>query len=400
MTSRKGISVPAQTGAGLGRLPKPGLNTFPLLAGLVLMSCVQVTQAQGKQAAPAPAVIVTTVTQRELNAGDTHVARTSAVHRVELQARVKGVLQKRDFKEGALVDKNQLLFQIEPDQYQADQAVSKAAVAQARAGYEQARKYRDRLKSVARGGVSAADQDEAQNKLLAAKAKLDQARAQQQLSDLNLSYTQIHAPISGRISAASVDAGNLIGPQSGVLATIVQMDPIYVNFTVSERNATDFLQRRFKAGEDRPELSEFQLQLRLSNGSSYGRTGRLDYIASEIDRTTGTLAMRGIFDNPNGLLRPGQYVNVTLARAAPEKRLVIPQAAVQQDKKGYYVFVVNADDKAQQRRVELGQRLEIDWVVESGLEAGERVIFEGLQKVRPGAQVKPETGDPHAGLGE
>jgi len=161
-----------------------------------------------------------------------------------------------------------------------------------------------------------------------------------------------------------------------VLVTIVQLDPIYVDFTVSEREITRFVQGRREANHDQADIDDYRLRLRLSDGSLYDHAGRLDYVASEVDRSTGTLAMRAVVDNPQGILRPGQFVTALVSDVAPQKRLVIPQSAVQQDKEGYHVFVVGGDGEVARRRVELGERRKIEWVVESGLRAGESVIFQ------------------------
>lgn len=373
------------------------------LAGLVLMAlalaaCSDSEQASEVGEAQPPAVLVAPVVERSISAGESKVARTRAVHRVELRARVSGPLVTRNFEAGAQVEKGQLLFAIEPDQYEADAAAAAATVAEAEASRDKASQYLRRLQSVARGGVAASDLETARNDVQTAEARLAQARARQQAADLQLSYTRIHAPISGRISEAEVDTGNLIGPDSGVLVTIVQLDPIHVDFTVSERETTRFIQQHREADDAQAGIDDYQLRLRLSDDSLFEQTGRLDYVASEVDRSTGTLAMRAVVDNPDGVLRPGQFVTALISDSEPQKRLVIPQAAVQQDKQGYSVFVVDGDGKVSRREVKLGERRKVEWVVESGLRAGENVIFQGLQKVRPGMRVDTEQGDPRAGL--
>lgn len=386
-------------GFGPGHFAGLRISAALVLACLALVACNSADQPEAQTEARVPGVMVTPVIERAINGGESKVARTSAVHRVALRARVSGALQKRAFEAGTEVDAGDLLYVIEPDQYAADAAAAKATVAEAKAAYNKANQYLKRLKSVARGGVSASDMETAQNDVQTAQARLAQARAKQRSADLRLGYTEIRAPIAGRISDSEVDTGNLIGPDSGVLATIVQMDPIHVDFKVSERESTRFLQARREADAGRAELDDYQLRLRLSDGTLYDQTGRLDYVASEVDRATGTLAMRAVVANPQGLLRPGQFVKALVSGAAPKKRLVVPQSAVQQDSNGHYVFVVDGDDTVARRPVELGARQQIDWVVDSGLRAGDRVIFQGLQKVRPGMTVAAQTGDPRAGLG-
>lgn len=393
-----------RTAAGIGYGfmfgPRIWISLTLILTSLALAGCSDSdSDRAGGDAAPTPpAVVVAPVTERAVDTGEAKVARTRAVHRVQLKARVSGALQKRAFEAGTRVDEDQLLFAIEPDQYAADAAAAKATVAETQAAYNKANQYLKRLKSVAQGGVSASDLEKAQTEAQAARARLAQARAKQQSAELQLGYTKIHAPIAGRISEAQVDTGNLIGPDSGVLATIVQLDPIYVEFTISEREATRSLHQRRESDQDKPQLGDYSLRLRLSDGSTYDQTGHLDYIASEVDRSTGTLALRAVFPNPDGVLRPGQFVTALISGTEPQQRLVVPQAAVQQDKEGRYVFVVDGDNQVARRPVELGERQKIDWVVTSGLRAGERVIFQGLQKVRPGMTVDARPGDPSAGL--
>lgn len=365
---------------------------------LLLTACSDVEQSLDTTVGSPPAVLVAPVIERSFSVGESIVARTRAVHRVALRARVSGELKERTFEAGEQVEQGQLLFVIEPDQYVADAAAAAAAVAEAKAVYDKANQYLKRLQSVVRGGVSATDLETARNDVQTAEARLAQERARQDSTNLQLDYTEIHAPIAGRISETQVDTGNLIGPDSGELVTIVQLNPIYIDFTVSEREITRFVQSRREASPDRAEIDDYSLRLRLSDGSLYEQVGRLDYVASEVDRSTGTLAMRAVVENPEGILRPGQFVTALVSDTAPQKRLVIPQSAVQQDKEGYYVLVVDGNSEVVRRRVELGERRNIEWVVESGLRAGESVIFQGLQKVQPGMTVAAVSGDPHAGL--
>lgn len=349
-------------------------------------------------APPPPSVTVTPAITRTVADSASYVGRTSAVQRVELVARVEGVLEKRDFVEGTEVTQGQLLFEIDPVQYNANSAVTAAAVANAEAAYEKARKYRNRLRSVKSGGVSANTMEQAVNDLLQTTAQLEQARAQLQLSDIDVGYTRIKAPISGRIGTASADVGNLVGPNSGVLATIVQLDPVHVTFGVSERVSTEFMLARQQQGLGRPDMNFFTPRLVLSDGSEYPHSGTLDFVANEISPTTGTLEVRANFPNPQGLIRPGQFVQISVQRGAPSEQTVVPQSSVQQDQSGYYVLVVDGEGTVEQRRVTMGDRLDIDWVITSGLEPGEQVIYAGLQKVRPGAKVTTSVADPRAGL--
>lgn len=371
-----------------------------LLLSLMLTACSEVESSSETVEIPPPAVLVVPVTERTLSSGESIVARTRAVHQVALRARVSGLLEKRLFEAGEQVEQGQLLFVIEADQYQANVAAAAAETAAAQAAYDRANQYLKRLQSVVRGGVSATDLDTARNDVQTARAQLAQARAQEDLANLQLGYTEIYAPITGRISEANIDTGNLVGPETEVLVTITQLNPIYVDFTISERESTRFMRNRREINQGQAEVNDYLLHLRLSDGSLYEPAGQLDYVASEVDRATGTLAMRALVNNPEGILRPGQFVTALVADSTPQKGLVIPQSAVQQDKEGYHVLVVNGEGEVSRRRVELGARSHIDWTVQSGLQAGETVIFEGLQKVQPGMKVEAVLGDPRAGLAD
>lgn len=349
-------------------------------------------------AMPPPSVTVSPVVIRQVSDTENYVGRTSAVQRVGLVARVPGILEKRAFLEGADVSAGDVVFEIDPRQYEANHAVTAAAVASAEAAYQEALQFRNRLRAVTAGGVSATAKDEAENNFLQAAALLEQAKAQHQLSELDLSYAKIDAPISGRIGTAAVDVGNLVGPDTGVLATIVQLDPVRVTFGVSERASTEFMHARIEKGLGRPSMEFFTPRIILSDGEEYPHVGKLDFVSTEINPATSTLEVRAVFPNPDGLIRPGQFVNVAVQRGDTVERPVVPQSSVQQDQGGYYVLVVDNEGAVEQRRVVLGDRLGIDWVVESGVAVGEQVIYAGLQKVRPDAKVTVTVGDPRSGL--
>lgn len=340
--------------------------------------------AAQEAAKPRPSVVVTKVTSRDVANQQTYVGRVNAVSKVQLVARVSGVLEQRKFKEGGFVKKDELLFMIEQAAYKAAVEQSQADVASAEAGLKKSQADYERDKSLA------ATKDVTRVTLDAARAARDQAdanvkkaKAALTASNLNLGYTEIRSPIDGRISAATVDVGNLVGPSSGPLATVVSLDPIYVIFYVGER---DLIEAR-KAGLVKGASLALTPYLRLSDGSAFPQAGKLDYVGTEIGQGTDTIEMRAVFANADHILIPGQFVSVTLKTDKTKPALVVPQIALQKDQEGSYVLVVGKDDKVAKRSVKLGRQVGTDWVVNGGLAEGERVIVQGIQKVYPGVLV-------------
>jgi membrane fusion protein (multidrug efflux system) len=345
--------------------------------------------ADGPDAAqpPLPAVIVAAATQRSVTSSANHVGRAQAIKTVNLVARVSGFLQKQAFTDGQQVKTGDLLFVIEQDTYKAAVAQSEAALAKAQAVEKNAALTLQRSQELVKTNAvpqstvdqNVADHDSARADVLAAKASLDQAK-------INLGYTEIRAPIDGRIGRNLVSVGNVVSPTSGTLATIVSQDPIYVFFPVSTQQVLDF-QQRFA---NRPDAaSNAVVRIRLPNGQYYPHTGPVNFLDIQVNQGTDTLTVRALLPNPDGWLRDGQIVDVTVEVGEPKQAVMIPQAALQLDRTGSYVLVVGPDDRVVQRRVTLGAPEGSEIVIEQGLEAGERVIVEGIQKVRPSQQVAP-----------
>jgi membrane fusion protein (multidrug efflux system) len=361
-----------------------------LLSGLLalmlgtLAACDEFEDAAPAAAAnrPPPGVVVTPVIEEAVAGTAEFVGRTEAFEEVDLRARVQGFLVERPFVEGDVVERGATLFVIDPAEYQAEVMAAEAEIERARAQHEAALNEVERARQlIARGNISESELDkrEAEANRLAAEIKAGQAALEQ--ARLDVGYTRITAPISGRIGRSAFDPGNLIGPESGVLATVVRLDPIYVSFPVSEKAYLQYMKR-----EDRPELTP---KIRLSDGSMYQRSGEVDFVDNRIDPTTGTIQVRTTFANPDSLLLPGQYVTVVLAEAEPDVHTVIPQVAVQENQAGRFVLVVDDQNRVEARPVTMGQRVGTNWVVLDGLREGELVIVEGMQKVRPGGVVVP-----------
>jgi membrane fusion protein (multidrug efflux system) len=357
-----------------------------------------------KQPAEPPAVGVISVGEQKVNPFFEFVGKTRAAESVALRARVTGFLQERNFQEGGEVEKDQVLFRIEPEQYQATLAQAEASLGAAEASLNRAqvdlKRYQELRKS---NNVSQQEVDKTQAEVLVQEASVATARADIEKAKLNVDYTEIVAPIEGRIDASALDVGNLIGPDSGVLATINLMDPIKATFSISENwfyelSKADVADRRRADGADFE--AEFDGDagedwthvplIRLPDGSIYEHQGTFDFIDNKVDEKTGTVLVRAVFDNPDLLLLPGQFVNIVIERKQAVDRVLIPQAAVLTDQGGSYVLAVNDEDVVEARRIETGQRFGPNLVVDSGLKAGERIILYGIQKVRPGLTVKPE----------
>jgi membrane fusion protein (multidrug efflux system) len=315
-----------------------------------------------------------------------------AIQRVDLQARVGGFLQQVNFKEGSKVRAGDTLYIIEQAPYQARVAVAKARATKAQATLTQASNYLKRIQAVRAGGVSATDIESAESAELEASAELAEAQASLALAELDLSYTRILAPISGRIGATSLTIGNLCGPTSGPLARIVQVDPIRIQYSVSENDLAAIKKAKADASSSR-DKNLLRAQIKLPGGEILKLTGQLDFVDNVVDASTGTISVRLVFDNPEGLLLPGQYVTVLLSQKQAKIMPVIPQSAVLEDRDGRYVLLVDAQNQVEQRRISTGVISGALWTIESGLTAGEMVIVQGVQKVRPGQTVKPTTVD-------
>jgi membrane fusion protein, multidrug efflux system len=334
------------------------------------------------QTAPAPVRVgVAPAAAKEVTSAVDFVGRVDAMEKVEIRARVKGYLQAVKFTEGQSVKVGDPLFEIEPDLFKADVEQAQGALERAKATKELAEIQLKRAEellakqagtAVQRDQAAATDQ-QAAGSVLSAQANLDTAK-------INLGYASIVSPIAGRIGLTNVTAGNVVGPDSGVLATIVSQDPIYVTFPVSQR---DFMRA---SGGDKTKLKDIGVTLSFADGSKYGEKGRVTFVDVIVDRATDTITLRATFPNPQETLKDGQLVRVQLASDAPTSQIVVPQSALLADKDGVYVLLVE-DGKAAVRRVKVGGEAGNDIVVLDGLSGGEMVIVEGLTNVRPGASV-------------
>ena len=377
-------------------LRKAGLLVLSSLILLATFSQIADAASPGAKKGPPPLVKVTPIIEQEINPPIEYVGHVEAIQSVELQARVKGFLEQVNFKEGSNVQVGDLLYVIEQAPYQARVAADQAGVAHARATLTKTNQYLKRVRNVRSGGISASDLDTAVAEELQAKARLLETQAALKLSELDLEYTKIRAPISGRIGRTALTRGNLCEPNSGPLARIVQLNPIRVLYSISE-NDLAAIRAILKDSSDQKKIRSLVPQIKLLNDKVLENSGQIDFIDNVVDRETGTIAVRAVFDNADGLLLPGQYVTIMIRQSQGEKLPVIPQAAVLQDREGRYVLVVDQQNLVIKQRITTGPLVSGNrWAVTSGLKVGDMVITQGLQKVKPGQTVKTTQDEPQS----
>jgi membrane fusion protein (multidrug efflux system) len=383
-------------------MPNRPFRGLARLAAMLLLACALAGQVAA-QPAPSgpPAVGVIEAMRRPITESHEFIGRVQAINRVDLVARVAAFLEERLFTEGAEVKAGELLYRLERGPYEADLAAKQALVAQAEAELINARatlaRARD-LRSTGAGTQVALDNAIAQER--SANAQALAAQAQMRQSQINLDYTEIRAPIDGRIGRTAVTAGNVVGPNSGVLATIVSQDPMSVTFPVPVRTELG-LRTRYA---DKGGFRAVAIKLRLPDGRIYEHAGRLSFVDIDISQDTDTITLRGTIPNPIlpvendseirlSELTNGEFVTVILEAVEPVQALTIPREAVLSDQQGDFVYVVGADNRVQRRAVQLGQSTPESAVVTDGLREGEKVVLEGVQRVQPNMEVSPGPAD-------
>jgi membrane fusion protein (multidrug efflux system) len=348
----------------------------------------------GKKEAPPPPppdVKAAVVLQKDVPIFLEAIGQTRGSTEIEVRARVEGFLQSVDFKEGTPVRKGQLLYTIDPKPFEAALAQSKGALAQAEA--DLARAHQDVVRYeplVAKNAVSRQDYETAVVVQRAAEAGVEAARAATQRAEIDLGYTRVLAPENGLVGKTEVYPGTLVGRgQSTLLTYISQIETIHVRFTIPERDYLLFARKRQERfGKHAPGV-DLPLELVLADGSVHPQTGQLVFVDRNVDPETGTILLEAAFPNPDRILRPGQYARVRAAIDLKVGAILVPQRSVAELQGGYNVAVVGADDTIEIRMVTPAQRIGPLWVIDAGLEPGERIVVEGLQKVRPGIKVKP-----------
>ncbi|MGO4563698.1 efflux RND transporter periplasmic adaptor subunit [Rhizobium sp. 2YAF20] len=344
-------------------------------------------------AAPATPVTVATVQPKDVTSWQEFSGRLEAVDRVQVRPRVAGAIQAVHFREGALVKQGDLLVTIDPATYEAAVAQSQAQVAAAESRVDLTKLELDRGRRLSDGKtISQSDLDTRAGAYNEAQANLRAAQAALQTAQLNLDYTQVRAPISGRVGKAEVTAGNLVaaGSASPELTTLVSVDPVYASFSASEQVVTQALSQLSQGDGVVPPVEQIPVQIGTANDSGTPIVGRLQLIDNEVDAASGTITVRAVFGNTGGRLIPGQFVRVRMGQPKAETKVMISERAIGTDQDKKFVFVVGADNKVAYREIKLGDLNDGQRIVESGLASGDRIVTNGLQRVRPGALVDPQ----------
>src|SRR5713101_4819570 len=357
---------------------------------LLLAGCSSSSSSKGASAPPPPVVEVATVVQQDTPIYSEWVATLDGYVNAQIQPRVSGYIIKQNYKEGSVVRKGEILFEIDPRPFKAalDQAKAQLAQAEAQLGKANLDVERDTPLAQARAIAQSQLDTEIQAKL-GAQAMVQAAKANVEQAELNMEFTKVTSLVTGIAGIAQVQIGNLVGPNS-VLTSVSQVDPIKAYFTVSEQEFTDF-HRRFPTQESVEEQRRrTPLKLLLADGSVYERPGTIYFADREVNPATGAIRIAGVFPNPNNLLRPGGYGRVRVSARTENGALLIPQRAVTELQGSQQVAEVGSDNKVNIRPVIASERVGDQWIVTGNLKPGERVIVEGLQKVREGGLVDPK----------
>ncbi len=369
------------------------MSLNPRQFSMALLLCVLASNLSNAQppAPPPPEVSFVTITPKSVPVSFDFVGVTEASKMVEVRSRVRGFLESRDFQEGALVEQGTLLYLIDPRPFEADLQIAKARVAQAQAALSLAEKEVNRMESVkVPGAIAMSDLDKQVAERTNASAALNLAKAELAKAELELGYTRIEAPLNGYVGKTQKEIGSLVDEGSnGLLTTMLQIDPIYVSHQMTER---DYLNWRKLAAEGGYQLdgnNNPYLEITLLDGTEYPPQGKIDFENTAIDTATGSVEMRATFDNINNHLKPGQFVRAHMRGYIRPGTIAIPQRAVSESPQGAYVYVIKDDNTAELRIIKPGDWSGSDWIIESGLEAGEKVVVDGLIKVQPGITVVP-----------
>jgi len=367
------------------------LFCIALALSLVLSGC-------GKKPVTEAAAVVD-VTALKIVPHDTpvsfeYVAQTQSASQVQIVARVDGFLDKRVYTEGSMVKGNEVMYQQDPKPFQATLSAAKAALAEQQARLQVATDNFNRVQPlVALNALSQKDLDDATGQKQAAAAAVDMAKANVEQAELNLGYTTIRSPVDGLSSYSRVNVGSYIDAKNSLLTYVSPLDPMYVNFSISEN---DMLKLRSDAASGRvklPERDRYTVEVILADGSTFDQKGLITFTDADFNQETGTFLIRATLPNPKSVLRPGQFVRARVLGAIRPNAILVPQAAVLQGAQGHFVVVVDKDNKAQIRPVQVGPWYGNDWFIDSGLEAGDTVVVDGVARLAPGTAVKI-TGEP------
>lgn len=362
---------------------------FAILLVLALYAC---GQDEAAQPPGAPPVEVLTVRAKPVIPRVEYVGRVEAIDELKVRPKVGGYILRRHFKEGDVVTEGQLLFEIDPAPFEARVESHAANVAQAEAAVKIAeRNFFRGKKLIPRGAISEVQFDELASNFDQSQAVLMAAEADLVNAQLDLSYTKVIAPLTGRIGRTDFANGSLVGPETSELATIVKLDPVYVRFDVPEDQLLSFRMARL-SGEAAGKPVAVTYRILLPNGEYYPHEGKLEFFDNQIDPTTGSVAVRASFPNPDKLLVHGQYAKVTIRLDFGDAAMqpLVPQSAVMEDIQGRYVFVIGKDNVAEKRYLKLGQREGELWAVTNGLTVGENIVVSGLQRIVVDQPVQPQ----------
>ena len=364
------------------------LLTSVIAIGL-LAGCGKKEGASSPEARPPAEVTVIKVTPRDTAVGFEYVGQTESSRQVEIVARVNGFLEKRVYQEGSLVRAGQVMFRQDPKPFQAALDSAKAALAQQDARLQVARSNLERVKPLAaRNALSQKDLDNAIGQDQSAAAAVESAKADVDQAQLNLGYTTIFTPVTGLSSYARVNDGSYIQPSNSLLTYVQQVDPIYVNFSVSENDMLR-VRNEERSGQLRmPKKDAYEVQIQLGDGSVYPQRGLITFADADFNQQTGTFLIRATVKNPDAALRPGQFVRVRVEGFVRPNAILVPQRAVLQGAQGQFVWIVDKDSKVEPRPVEVGSWQGDDWFITRGIAAGDVVVVDGVLRLGPGAPVK------------